>query len=72
LHGLHRDDEARTLLVQGCTELRQTAASVPLAGRARLDESANRLLSFLADVGEEAAAVEWRAWRDELAATAGR
>ncbi|MEZ6037947.1 MAG: serine/threonine-protein kinase [Planctomycetota bacterium] len=71
LHGLHRDDEARALLVRGCEELRAGAAAVPPPGRVRLVESVGRLLAFLADVGDDAAAEPWRSWREELRAVDG-
>ncbi len=68
LHGLHRDQEARPLLEQGGRELRAGAAAVPPGARARLLETADRLLAFFADVGDAAGAEPWREWREELVA----
>ncbi|MGE0141949.1 MAG: tetratricopeptide repeat protein [Planctomycetota bacterium] len=72
LHGLGRDDEARAFLEQGCTELRRIGAAMPPQGRSRVVESADRMLTFLADIGDETAAAPWREWQLELRAKSVR
>lgn len=45
---------------------------MPRPGRTRLAESADLLIAFLVDVGDEQATAEWRRWRDELRAADDR